>query len=64
MVHVVGAGITTPILPETTTCHSVLGYDYVAAAMSDKKGDKSELPFEKHGSSLLSPLLSLIVAPT
>jgi hypothetical protein len=26
--------------------------------------DKSELPFENHGSSLLLPLLSLIVAPT
>jgi hypothetical protein len=29
--------------------------------MSDKSGDKSELPFENHGSSLLSPF---IVAPT
>jgi hypothetical protein len=32
--------------------------------MSDKSGDKSELLFENHGSSLLSPLLSLIVALT
>jgi hypothetical protein len=32
--------------------------------MSDKSGEKSELPFENHGSALLSPLLSLIVAPT
>jgi hypothetical protein len=41
-----------------------LGYVYVGAAMSDKSGDKSELPFENHGTSLLSPLLSLILAPT
>jgi hypothetical protein len=36
MVHVVGAGITTPILsplPETTTCHSVL--DLVKLEKSD-----------------------------
>jgi hypothetical protein len=30
--------------------------------MSDKSGDKSELPFENHGSSLLSPVLSLIAS--
>jgi hypothetical protein len=41
-----------------------LGYVYVGATMSDKSGDKSELPFENHDSSLLSALLSLIVAPT
>jgi hypothetical protein len=39
---------------------NAFGNVYVGAAMSDK----SELPFENHGSSLLSPLLSLIVAPT
>jgi hypothetical protein len=34
----------------------ILGYDYVGAAMSDKSGDKSELPFENNGTSLLSPI--------
>jgi hypothetical protein len=41
-----------------------LGYVYVGATMSDKSGDKSELPWFSNGNSLLSPLLSLIVAPT
>jgi hypothetical protein len=35
--------------------------DYVGVAMSDKSGDKSELPFENNGTSLLSPLLSSLV---
>jgi hypothetical protein len=44
--------------------NGVLENVYVGAAMSDKSSDKSELPLENHGSSLLSPLLSLIVAPS
>jgi hypothetical protein len=39
----------------------ILGYDYVGAAMSDKSGDKSELPFENnliahHSSNIIVPL--------
>jgi hypothetical protein len=41
-----------------------LGYDYVGAAMSDSSGDKSEVTLFSNGSSVLSPLLSLIAAPT
>jgi hypothetical protein len=41
-----------------------LGYDYVGAAMSDISGDKSEVTLFSNGSSVLSPLLSLIAAPT
>jgi hypothetical protein len=40
------------------------GYVYVGATMSDKSGDKSELPWFSNSNSLLSPLLSLIAAPT
>jgi hypothetical protein len=46
------------------SARELLRYVYVGATMSDKSDDKSELPFENHGSSLLLPLLSLIVAPT
>jgi hypothetical protein len=45
-------------------CSQVLGNVYVGAEMSDKSDDKSEVPWFSNGSSLLSPLLSLIAAPT
>jgi hypothetical protein len=41
---------------QPAACAVVLGYVYVGAAL----GDKSELPFENHGTSFLS----LILAPT
>jgi hypothetical protein len=40
------------------------GYVYVGVTMSDKSGDKNELPWFSNDNSLLSPLLSLIAAPT
>jgi hypothetical protein len=42
----------------------MLGNVYVGAVMNYKSGDKSDVPWFSNGSSLLSPLLSLIAAPT